>query len=133
MDIPTPTLRRVNMLNASREEEVRRVEEEIRRAAKRIDPRTALMVWCFAKVVDPYGLCREEEIPPEYQCVGREYFLVDLKVSEKAVLVGEVRAEHPEIPDEEWDELMVIAAERDHTEDPFPFFHSYRRRGSRSG
>jgi hypothetical protein len=117
------------MITASREQEIRRVEEEIRRDAKRIDPRTARMVWWYAQVADPYGLLREEEFPPEADCVGRAYFLVDPEESGGAVLVTDVRAEHPEIPDEEWDELMVMAAERDDTADPFPFLHRYRRRG----
>jgi hypothetical protein len=38
----------------------------------KIDPETAEVDWCYAYVVDPYGL--DPDLPEEYRCVGREYF-----------------------------------------------------------
>ena len=108
---------------AVKEEGIRLAEEEIRQAAKRIDPYTARMVWWYAQTLDPYGL--GYDLSPEEEQVGREYFLADPK-AEFAVLVSDVRALHPEISDEEWEELMRAAAERDDSLDPFPFFHRYR-------
>jgi hypothetical protein len=81
------------------------------------------MAWWYAQVLDPYGL--DDDMPPECDCVGREYFLLDPE-EEWAVLVSDVRRLHPEIPDHKWEELMRAAALRDDSDDPFPFFHAYR-------
>ena len=40
--------------------------------ALKIDPATAEVDWCYAQVVDPYGVC--PDLPEEYDCVGRAYF-----------------------------------------------------------
>jgi hypothetical protein len=113
------------VVTMSQEEKERRwseAEKEIRRAAARIDPRTARMEWTYARVCDPYGL--GYDVPPEADCVGREYFLVD---PQKGiwVLEHEVRGLHPEISDEEWPELMQAAHERDESPDPLAMFHAY--------
>ena len=117
------------MNSQQNEERIRRAKEEIAQDAKTIDPRTAEMVWWYAQVVDPYGLL--QEIPLEEDCVGREYFLVDRSRGTNAVLVSDVRAAHSEIRDEQWEELMRAAAERDTSPDPFPMFHSYSANGHR--
>jgi hypothetical protein len=109
----------------SDEERIRRAEEQIREAAKRVDPYTARMVWWWAATLDPYGL--GYDIPPDGDCVGREYFLLDPE-DKGAVLAWDVRALHPEIPDHEWEELMRSAAARDDEPDPCPLFHAYRGR-----
>lgn len=101
---------------------------EIAAEAQKIDPRTAKMVWWYAQVLDPYGF--GYEIPPEADCVGREYFLVDPERGGPHVEVHTVRAMHPEIDDEEWATLMAEAASRDDSPDRMPFFHLYRRRGA---
>jgi hypothetical protein len=97
-------------------------EDEIAKAARSIDPRTARMEWWYAEVMDPYGL---EEVPAEYSCVGRQYFLAEPEAN-TAVLVRDVRRLHADIPDAEWEELMRAAAARDDSYDPFRFFHAYR-------
>lgn len=97
-------------------------KHEISRAAKRIDPQTALMVWWYAQTCDPYDL--GYDLPDEARQVGREYFLVD-PIDECPVLVDDVRDLHPDVPDDEWDRLMAAAAERDTSGDPFPVFHRY--------
>jgi hypothetical protein len=38
-------------------------------AGLRIDPATAKVTWCWAQVMDPYGI-----YPHEAYCIGREYF-----------------------------------------------------------
>ena len=38
----------------------------------KIDPSTAEVSWCYAQVLDPYGV--DAELPEECQCVGRAYF-----------------------------------------------------------
>ena len=45
-----------------------------KKAALKIDPETAEVLWDYRLTVDPYGLYPEEEIPEEYWQVGREYF-----------------------------------------------------------
>src|SRR5262245_19971461 len=37
----------------------------------RIDPETAEVFWEHGQVCDPYGV---RELPPEYDCIGRNYF-----------------------------------------------------------
>jgi hypothetical protein len=44
-------------------------------AGQRIDPTTAIVEWCWARVADPYGI--EHDLPEEYSCVGREHFACD--------------------------------------------------------
>jgi hypothetical protein len=39
---------------------------------KKIDPRTAEVMWAYAWVCDPYGVL--DEIPEELKCAGRAYF-----------------------------------------------------------
>lgn len=39
---------------------------------RKIDPDTAEVDWCYAQVLDPYGV--DPELPEEYRQVGREYF-----------------------------------------------------------
>jgi hypothetical protein len=107
------------------EQRFRLAQEEIRQAAERIDPYTARMVWWYAQTLDPYGL--GYDLSPEEEQVGREYFLEDPE-RKWPVLVYEVRKLHPEIGDEEWEQLMRAAAKRDDSFDPFPFFHGYRGR-----
>jgi hypothetical protein len=41
-------------------------------AGLKIDPETAELCWCYAQVLDPYGVF--PELAKEYDCVGREYF-----------------------------------------------------------
>jgi hypothetical protein len=41
-------------------------------AALAIDPETADVDWCYAQIVDPYGVY--PELHEEYDCVGRVYF-----------------------------------------------------------
>jgi hypothetical protein len=96
--------------------------ERVRQEARRIDPRTARMMWWYAEVCDPYGL--GIDLPDDAHCLGREYFLVDPNEGEP-VLVSDVRAAHPEIPDGEWEEMMQAARKRDDTIDPFPMFNLY--------
>jgi hypothetical protein len=103
-------------------ERIHRAEQEIREAARRIDPYTARMIWWYAQTLDPYGI--EPDLPEEYQQVGREYFLEDPE-GKWAVLVQDVRKLHPEISDGEWEKLMRAAARRDTSPDPFPMFHLY--------
>jgi hypothetical protein len=43
-----------------------------KREASLIDANTAEIRWCYLQVQDPYG--EELDLPPEYCCVGREYF-----------------------------------------------------------
>ena len=38
----------------------------------KIDPRTAEVDWCYAQVLDPYGIY--DDLSPEEYCVGRAYF-----------------------------------------------------------
>jgi len=38
----------------------------------KIDARTADVTWWYAQVLDPYDIYND--VPPEYDCVGREYF-----------------------------------------------------------
>ena|ERR1700739_3387264 len=45
-----------------------------KKAALKIDPETAEVLWAYRLTVDPYGLYPEEEIPEECRQVGREYF-----------------------------------------------------------
>jgi hypothetical protein len=111
-----------------KQEWVRRAEEQIRHAAERIDPYTARMVWWYAETLDPYNL--GYDLPPEERQVGREYFLGDPE-GKGAVLVHEVRRLHPEIPDEEWEQLMRAAAQRDKGPDPLYMFHRYRETNPR--
>jgi hypothetical protein len=106
----------------SKQERISKAEEEIRRAAARIDPRTARMTWTYAQTLDPYGL--GPDLPEEDWQVGREYFLADPE-ERVWVLVSDVRPHHLDIPDEEWDELMRAAAARDDSPDPLPMFHQY--------
>ena len=40
-------------------------------AGAKIDPNTALVMWCYGQVLDPYG---EFDLAPEERCVGRQYF-----------------------------------------------------------
>ena len=42
-----------------------------REAGLRIDPATAKVTWCWAQVMDPYGVLPRR---PEAVCVGRQYF-----------------------------------------------------------
>jgi len=88
----------------------------------KIDPYSATMVWSYAYTLDPYGL--QDDLPPELQQIGREYFL-QASETDWAVLVWEVRALHPEICDEEWEELMAAARRGDTSFDPFRVFHQY--------
>lgn len=99
-----------------------RFQGKVRDAAQRVDPRKATMRWTYAQTLDPYGAL---DLPPEYQQVGREYFLGDPEV-EMWVLVSDVREQHPEFLDEEWKELMRAAAKRDTSPDPLSIFHAYR-------
>lgn len=39
---------------------------------RRIDPDTAEVDWCYAQVLDPYGV--HPDIPEEFQQIGRAYF-----------------------------------------------------------
>jgi hypothetical protein len=41
-------------------------------AGQQIDPATAEVMWEYGQTLDPYGVW--ENIPEEYQQVGREYF-----------------------------------------------------------
>jgi len=41
-------------------------------AGLKIDPETAEVAWIYAQTLDPYGV--HEDLPEEYDCVGREYF-----------------------------------------------------------
>ena len=43
-----------------------------KKAARRIDPKTAKVIWRYAQVLDPYGV--DPDLPKECQCVGRDYF-----------------------------------------------------------
>ncbi len=101
-----------------------KIRRELRsRAARRIRPDTATLAFDYAQVVDPYG--EVPNVPPEFQCVGRAYFLFD--PDEKVwVLEWEVRELHPDVSDAEWRGLMRRAAERDEMPDPVPFFHAFR-------
>ncbi len=94
-------------------QETRRIEDaeqKVRQAAKRIDPRTAETFWRYGQMLDPYRLGLDLE--PEWECLGRLYFLND-PVERVLVLTWEVRALHPDIPDEEWEDLMQDAERRD--------------------
>ena len=41
-------------------------------AGLQIDPDTAEVSWCYAQVLDPYGIY--PKLPEEFYCVGRSYF-----------------------------------------------------------
>jgi hypothetical protein len=41
-------------------------------AGARIDPHTARVWWHWGQVLDPYG--EFDDLPPEVDCVGRNYF-----------------------------------------------------------
>jgi hypothetical protein len=97
------------------------IPEEVREAAGRIDPRMAVMTWWYGDVLDPY----DQRPPDPDACTGRLYFLID-PTTGTPVEASEVRSLHPEIPDDEWKDLMREAAARDKSFDPFPFFHGYR-------
>lgn len=103
----------------TRRSRARRIRKDIRRAAKRIDPYTARMVWSYEDQLDPYGIFDD----PPYS-VGRSYFLEDPE-GEWIVLVHEVRDLHPEISDEEWSQLMKAASKRDTSWDALPNFHAW--------
>jgi hypothetical protein len=103
-------------------------EQIIMNAARRIDPHTAVMVWWYAEVLDPYG---REELEPSHSCIGRQYFLVDPDAG-VPVWEPDVRPLHPGISDAEWNGLMREAAARDDSHDPLPF-HAYRRPRKRGG
>lgn len=81
----------------------------IRRAAKRIDPHRGELLRCHVQTADPYGL--RGELPPEWQCIGHDYFFVDPK-GKWAVRSCDIRARHPHISDEEWGRLTLAARER---------------------
>jgi hypothetical protein len=121
--IPTiPVTKPIRLRGAWRQLRIRWAVRQIRRAAKRIDPYSARMVWWGAETLDPYGL-RDDLAAEEHQ-LGRECFLADPK-RKWAVTVDDVQALHPEIHDEEWKELMVAARKRDTSVDPFGAFHRY--------
>ncbi len=46
-------------------------------AGLKIDPETAEVCWEIALIADPYGVY--PDLPEEMQCVGRVYFVVDLR------------------------------------------------------
>jgi hypothetical protein len=60
----------------NKEQEIEMTTEEwlaIRKeAGLKIDPDTAEVCWCYAQVVDPYGIL--PNVPEEADCVGRSYF-----------------------------------------------------------
>src|SRR6266566_7355858 len=43
-----------------------------KKAGRKIDPKTAEVMWTYTETFDPYGV--DPELPEEYQQVGREYF-----------------------------------------------------------
>ena len=43
-----------------------------REAGRKIDPKTAEVLWCYRQTGDPYGIYPEP--PEEYRQTGREYF-----------------------------------------------------------
>jgi hypothetical protein len=43
-----------------------------REIGRQIDPEAVDVTWCFAPVLDPYGLC--EPVPDKLDLIGREYF-----------------------------------------------------------
>lgn len=43
-----------------------------REAGLKIDPETAVVLWGYAQVFDPYGI--DPNLPPQWDCVGRVYF-----------------------------------------------------------
>jgi hypothetical protein len=60
-DLPTTVEVTVEYLNALR-----------RAVGQLIDPETAEVNWWHVEVIDPYG--DYAELPPHYQCTGREHF-----------------------------------------------------------
>src|SRR5438876_2150864 len=57
---------------SAEEIEVRKWLAIRKRAARKIDPETAEVMWCYQCTLDPYGI--DPDLPEEYRCVGREYF-----------------------------------------------------------
>jgi hypothetical protein len=43
-----------------------------KKAGRKIDPKTAKVMYSYAQVMDPYGV--HPDLPREHQCVGRDYF-----------------------------------------------------------
>jgi len=54
-------------------EEYRKFEQEVRDAAKLIDPATAEMMFQSVSMLDPYGVIDRD--PEAEDCVGRAYFV----------------------------------------------------------
>ena len=54
-------------------EEYRKFTQGRRAAGKLIDPATAVMIWHWAQVLDPYGVL--EDLPEDAYCIGRAYFV----------------------------------------------------------
>jgi hypothetical protein len=105
-----PAAELAERIAALEEHRIRRAEEEIRQAAQRIDPYTARMFKSMERGWDPYRLGKHWP-PPDPDLISREYFFEDPE-GKWPVLVHDVRKLHPEIGDEEWEELMQAAAER---------------------
>jgi hypothetical protein len=62
------------MTNEQRKMTAEEVEKWLairKEAGLHIDPETADVEWTYAYTLDPYGV---ENVPEEYQCIGREYF-----------------------------------------------------------
>ncbi len=110
-------------------ENLEKYRGEIREAARRMDPRTAVLTWDFGQVLDPYGI---REVEPEEYCVGRNYFLFDPDDG-PWVWEPDVRELHPGFSPDEWSRLMVKAATRDDVVDPLSMFHAFRGAGSPGG
>jgi hypothetical protein len=63
--------------------------ELMKAEGKKIDPRSADVMWVHAQVCDPYGL---GGLPEEYDCVGRNYFA--------RALGGAIWVDFGDLPDE---------------------------------
>jgi hypothetical protein len=59
---------------------------------RRLNPSTAQVFFIYAQVVDPYGEC--DDLPPEADCVGREWFAMDP--------VERIAVHADDIPEETW-------------------------------
>jgi hypothetical protein len=55
---------------------------------------------------------RYDEIVPGYGCVGRVYYWYDPNLKLPAIDEHELRSQHPEIGDREWDRLFYEAFDR---------------------
>lgn len=56
----------------SAEQDVKKWLAIRKKAALKIDPKTAKVIWRYAQVLDPYGV--DPDLPIECQQVGRDYF-----------------------------------------------------------